>query len=327
MCTAVTTNKRNRLFGRNLDVEKSYGEEVIITPRSFTISFRKTDNIPRHHAIIGAGIVGRGYPLYFDGANEHGLAMAGLNFVGNAKYSPPKENKINITPFEFIPFILGKCSTIKEALIELRHINITDIPFSEELPLSELHWLIADKTCSIVVEQSELGLKIYENPTGVLTNNPHFPYHLENLNNYLNLTSDIPENRFSDDLKLKRYSNGMGALGLPGDLSSSSRFVRAVFNKFNSREALSTEDGIGGMFHILSSVEQIEGCARVENEYERTEYSSVINLDTLTYYYRTYTNSQLSAVRLFSEDLDSSTLIRYPFLRKQNTFYQNREPS
>lgn len=327
MCTAITMNKRNRLFGRNLDVKKSYEEELLITPRSFTLSFRKSDKLSHHHAIIGVGIVERGYPLYFDGANEHGLAMAGLNFVGNAKYSPPRENKINITPFEFIPFILGKCSTIKEALMELRHINLTDIPFSKELPLAELHWLIADKTASIVVEQSELGLKIYENPTGVLTNNPHFPYHLENLNNYLNLTSEIPENRFSEDLKLKIYSNGMGAIGMPGDLSSASRFVRAVFTKFNSQEYDATEEAVGQMFHILSSVEQQAGCVRVGDGYERTEYSSVINLDTLTYYYRTYTNSRLSAVRLFSEDLDASSLIRYPFLRKQDTLYQNREPS
>lgn len=324
MCTAVTVNKRNRLFGRNLDTEKSYGEEVVIMPRSFELSFRKLDTAHRHYAMIGAGIIEQGYPLYFDAANEHGLAIAGLNFVGNAKYFTPKENKLNVTPFEFIPFILGKCATLEEAMIELRHINLTNIPFSKELPLAELHWIIADKTGSIVVEQSEHGLKIYKNPTGVLTNNPHFPFHLENLNNYMGLTNEFPENRFSSDLDLKTYSNGMGAIGLPGDLSSVSRFVRAAFTKFNSKESVSTEDGICRMFHILSSVEQTEGCSRMGDGYERTEYSSVINLDTLTYYYRTYTNSQISAVRLFSEDLDSQRLMHYPFLRKQNTLYQNR---
>ena len=324
MCTAITTNKRNRLFARNLDVEKSYGQDVIITPRAFTLSFRKSENIQHHYAMIGAGIIERGYPLYFDGANEHGLAMAGLNFVGNAKYEPPKENKLNITPFEFIPYILGKCKSIKDCMLELKHINLTAIPFSKDLALAELHWIIADKTGSIVVEQSQNGLKVYDNPTGVLTNNPPFPFHLQNLNNYIGLSSSEPSNTFSPEINLAAYSNGMGGLGMPGDLSSASRFVRATFNKFNSCESMSTEDGINQMFHILSSTEQCEGAVRIGEEYEKTDYSSVINLDTLTYYYRTYSNSQITAVRLFSENLDASSLISYPFLRKQNVMYQNR---
>ena len=323
MCTAISYNHGAHLFGRNLDVEISYGEGIVITPRNFTLSFRKSDSLKSHYAIIGVGITERGYPLYFDGANEHGLAMAGLNFVGNAKYTTPKPDKINITPFEFIPFILGKFKSVKEVMVELGNINLTDIPFSRELPLAELHWMIADRNEAITVEQTEDGLQVYENRLGILTNNPQFPYHTENLNNYINLTREEADDRFSKRASLTRYSRGMGSIGLPGDPSSASRFVRAAFSALNSPEKAKTEGGVCQLFHVLSSVEQVEGTVAVGDKFERTEYSSVINLDTLTYYYKTYTNSQISAVRLFSEDMDASAIRQYPFLQDQSVCYQN----
>ena len=92
MCTAI---KCESFVGRNLDVYKTYGEEIIITPREYRIALRKEENIKEHYAIIGMGTVARGYPLYYDAANEHGLYMAGLNYVGNAKYHAPKEKYIN----------------------------------------------------------------------------------------------------------------------------------------------------------------------------------------------------------------------------------------
>ena len=324
MCTAISISEAHRLFGRNLDVESDYGEGVIITPRSFTLSLRRCENITHHHAIIGAGVICRGYPLYFDGANEHGLCAAGLSFVGNAKYFPPSKEKNNIASFEFIPYILASFKSVDEVKCALANLNITDVPFSRDMPTSDLHWMIADKSSSVVVEQTEDGLRVYDNPIGVLTNNPTFPFHLQNLANYLNLTSKEPENRFSDKVELKRYSRGMGAIGLPGDLSSTSRFVRAAFTKLNAKAGDTTDESLAAAFHILSSVEQTDGCARVGDLYEKTVYSSVINLDTLTYYYRTYTNSQISAVRLFGEDLDSEMLIHYPFLKKQSILYQNK---
>lgn len=323
MCTAVSYNQNGHFFGRNLDVEDNYGESIIITPRSFKLSFRKEDCLTNHYAVIGAGIIERGYPLYFDAANEYGLAMAGLNFVGNAKYSTPKPDKINITPYEFIPYILGSFRTVKEAMGELGNINLTDIPFSRELPLAELHWIIADRSEAITVEQTREGLRIYENRLGILTNNPPFPFHLENLNNYINVTREEAYSRFSNGIELDRYSRGMGAIGLPGDPSSASRFVRAAFTSLNSAKATNTEGCVCQLFHILTSVEQAEGVTAVGEKFERTEYSSVINLDTLTYYYRSYTNSRISAVRLFGEDIDAAVLITFPFLKQQSTEYQN----
>ena len=153
----------------------------------------------------------RNYPLYFDGMNEKGLCMAGLNFVGNAFFGKNDESKQNVAVYEFIPFILSQCATVKETCEMIDNINLTDTPFSRELPTAQLHWLIADKTQSITVECTHDGMHVYNNEAGVLTNNPPFPCQLHNLNNYMHLTATEPENTFSKTLELKNYSKCMGA--------------------------------------------------------------------------------------------------------------------
>jgi choloylglycine hydrolase len=160
--------------------------------------------------------------------------MAGLNFVGNAVYGRPESGKENIAQFELIPWILAQCATVRDARKLLETVNITDTAFSADLPPAQLHWMIGDREAVITVEAVREGLRIYDNPVGVLTNNPPFDEQLFNLNNYLNLSAQEPENRFSDKIDLKPCSRGMGALGLPGDWSSPSRFVRAAFVKLNS---------------------------------------------------------------------------------------------
>lgn len=299
MCTAITFNAYSSYFGRNLDLEYRYDEKITVTPRNFKINYRHIKEENCHYAIIGMATVADNFPLYYDGVNEYGLAVAGLNFVDNAKFNMPISGKINIATFEFIPYILGKCKNIKQAKEILRDINITNTPFSNELPIAELHWIIADKNSSIVVEQTEQGLNVYPNDVGVLTNNPPFLYQIQNLNNYLNLTVNEPENRFSKSINLKNYSNGMGSIGLPGDLSSMSRFVRGVYYKLNSYIPKTENESISQYFHILSSVSMTAGLVRLGDKNEKTVYSSCMDLDKIIYYCKTYENSQINRVYLF----------------------------
>ncbi len=323
MCTAISYKTEDHYFGRTLDIERSFGEEVCVTPRNFPISFRKRGEMKSHYAIIGMAAVIEGYPLYFEAANECGLSMAGLNFPKNAHYFPVDETKENITPFEFIPRILGACHDLASARDVLENINLCNISFSEKLPLSPLHWLIADKRGSITVESTRDGLKIYENPVGVLTNEPPFDYHLLHLAEYMNLTADEPENRFGN-APLTPYSRGMGAIGLPGDLSSASRFVRAAFTKLNSVSERDENSSISQFFHILGSVAQTRGAARLfDDVYEITEYTSCINTDKGIYYYKTYENSCISAVDMHSCDLDAEKLFTFPLAKEQIINKQN----
>ena len=324
MCTAITYSTKDHYFGRNLDLEYSYKETVTITPRNYKFDFRKVGSINSHYAIIGMAYVANNFPLYYDAINEKGLGMAGLNFPVNADYKEIEDGKDNIAPFEFIPYILSQCANIKEAREKLRNLNIAKINFSDELPASPLHWIISDKEESITVESVKDGLKVYDNKVGVLTNNPTFDIHLFNLNNYMALSTEQPVNNFSKQLNLETYSRGMGALGMPGDLSSASRFVKATFTKMNSKSGDSESESISQFFHILGSVYQQRGCVHMgEGQYEITIYSSCCNMDKGIYYYTTYENSQITGVDMNKENLDSSELINYDLIKGQKIFMQN----
>lgn len=324
MCTAITYTTNDFYFGRTLDYEHSFGETVTFTPRCFPLPFRHKDTLTAHYAILGMARVEQGHPLYFDGFNEYGLAMAGLNFVGNASYGKPQKNRDNIAQFELIPWILGQCASVKEAKALLDRIQITDTAFSPELPPAQLHWIIADRNNSITVEAMADELKIYDNPVGVLTNNPPFDRQLFHLNQFMHLSPKPPVNRFCPELPLEVYSRGMGALGLPGDLSSQSRFVRAAFVKLNSKSAPEEMESVGQCFHILDTVAQVRGCCDLgDGQYEATLYAACCNASQGIYYYTTYENRSICAVSLRQEDLDAAQVKTFPLHRAQNICFQN----
>lgn len=323
MCTAVTYRTKDHYFGRNLDLEYAYQEAVTVTPRNYPFPFCKAKTMAQHYAIIGMATVANGYPLYYDATNEFGLSIAGLNFPGNAVYYQEQPGKDNITPFELTPWILGQCKTVAQARHLLDRLNLVNIPFSREWPLSPLHFILADKEESIVLEPVAAGLKIYDDPVGVLTNNPPFDFHMYNLSNYLNLTREEPINRLCDKLDLRPYSRGMGSIGLPGDLSSASRFVKAAFTKLNSVSGDSESESISQFFHILGSVAQQRGCVKVNGKFEKTVYTSCCNTDKGIYYYTTYENHQITALDMHKENLDSGDIVGYPLIRQQQILWQN----
>ena len=324
MCTAATYLSKDFYFGRTLDYEFSYGDEVVITPRNYCFDFCKMGKMNTHYALIGMACVIDDYPLYYDAVNEKGLCMAGLNFVGNAVYGEYEEGRDNIAQYEFIPRILGLCATVKEARNLLERINILNRPFNDKLPVAQLHWIIADKVETITVEAVKDGIKIYDNPVGVLTNNPPFDKQMFNLNNYMSLSPKSPVNMFSDNLELNCYSRGMGAMGLPGDLSSQSRFVRVAFVKMNSKSGDGELESVSQFFHILNSVDQQRGCCELNGgEYEITLYTSCCNASKGIYYYTSYDNHQITAVNMNKENLEGDRPVRYKRIEKENIFEQN----
>lgn len=324
MCTAATYKTKDFYFGRTLDYEFSYGDEITITPRNYPFRFRNMGLMTKHYAMIGMAHVAEECPLYYEAVNEKGLGMAGLNFVGNADYKNPMPDKDNLAQFEFIPWILGKCASVKEARALLERINITNTPFSDKLPLAQLHWIIADSDEAITVESVKEGVKVYDNPVGVLTNNPPFGEQMFQLNNYMNLSPGTPQNHFCDKLHLYAYSRGMGALGLPGDLSSQSRFVRAAFVKMNSVSGDSEAESVSQFFHILGSVDQQRGCCDIgDGKYEITIFTCCCNADKGVYYYTTYDNHQITAVDMHKENLDDICLVRYAPIHGEQIKRQN----
>ena len=324
MCTAATYKTKDFYFGRTLDYEYSYREEITITPRKFPLLFRGMDKLETHYAMIGMAYVKDNYPLYYDGVNEKGLAMAGLNFVGFADYKDPVTGGDNIASFEFIPWILAQCASVQEAKARIEKMNLTNAPFSTELSPAQLHWIIADRQEAITVESVKRGIRIYPNPVGILTNTPPFDQQMLHLSDYMHLSARPPHNHFSDKLSLQTYSRGMGAMGLPGDLSSQSRFVRAAFVKMNSVSGTTEPESVSQFFHILNSVDQQRGCCQVEEgKYETTIYTSCCNGDKGIYYYTTYDNHQITGVNMHKVDLDGSVLTRYPLAYGEQIAWQN----
>ena len=298
MCTAATYRTKDFYFGRTLDYEFSYGEEIVITPRNYEFNFRHMGQAKEHYAIIGMAHVAGDYPLYYDAINEKG--------------------------FEFIPWMLHQCATMDEVRALLAKINLVGTPFAEQFPASQLHWIIADENEAITVESVADGLHVYENPVGVLTNNPPFAQQMFMLNNYIGLSPKQPENSFAKDVPLSTYSRGMGALGLPGDLSSASRFARVAFTRMNAVSGNSETESVSQFFHILGSVDQQRGCCEVaEGKYEITIYTSCCNATRGIYYYTTYDNHRIMGVDMHAEDLDGTTLTCYPMIEEGQVSWQN----
>lgn len=324
MCTAATYQTKDFYFGRTLDYDFSYGNEVTVTPRNYPFHFRFMGDRTKHYAMIGMACVTNNQPLYYEAVNEMGLGMAGLNFVGNAVYNEPVSGRDNVAQYEFIPWILCQCASVKEAKALLERINLTNTPFSSDLPVAQLHWILADQTEAVTVEAVREGLCIYDNPVGILANNPPFEEQMFQLNNYMNLSPKEPQNHFCKALPLHVYSRGMGALGLPGDLSSQSRFIRVSFVKMNSVSGDSELESVSQFFHILGSVDQQRGCCEVgDGKFEITMYTCCCNANKGIYYYTAYDNHQITAVDMYRENLEDISLICYPMIYSEQIRMQN----
>ncbi|WP_191399806.1 choloylglycine hydrolase [Flavonifractor sp. An306] len=313
MCTSIALTTKDTYTGRNLDLEYAFGEKVVITPRQFPLQFHKMPALETHQSIIGMASVAEGYPLYAEGVNESGVYMAGLNFPGNAHYPPEGGAGEALAPYELIPWLLGTCKTAAEAAEQMRRIPLLGVPFRPDMPLAPLHWHIADRRGAFVAEPMEDGVKVYPDPVGVLTNNPPFPFHRINLTQYRGLSAAQPDNTLDPALELPTFGQGMGAIGLPGDWSPASRYVRTAFCKRNSVCENSEESSVSQFFHLLDTVAMPRGAVRTpEGNCDITRYSCCINTATGTYYYKTYDNCAITAVALTEERRAGDRLLEFP---------------
>jgi len=325
MCTSIAMTTKDFYFGRNMDLDYLFGEHVVVTPRNYPFQFRRAGILKRHYAMIGMAAVEENYPLYAEAANEKGLCIAGLNFPDNAYYQKKGESgRSNVSPFELIPWILGKCSTVEEARKLLGSTCLVDIPFRADMPVAPLHWHIADRNGSIAVESMKDGVHIYDNPVQVMTNNPPFEFHMANLGQYLNLTVDSPKNCFSKSAGVHPFGNGLGSFGLPGDFSSASRFVKAAYLLLNSVCSDDEKDSVSQFFKILDSVSVVNGSILIDSKFSYyTTYSCCVNTDKGIFYYKTYFNSQITAVNMNHENLEDKCLKEFEMERQQQIAWAN----
>ncbi|MBP3240994.1 MAG: choloylglycine hydrolase [Oribacterium sp.] len=312
MCTAVrfSDDKGNMYLGRNLDWSVGYGQKVVITPKAYVLNSAFQGKLSIKYPLIGMGIVQEGIPLYFDCGNDAGLSIAGLNFPGYAQYEPaPVEGKTNIAAYEFPLWICMNFSTIDEVEKALETVAIVAWSINEKYPVSMLHWIIGDVKRSIVVEYTKNHMEVYKNDVDVLTNQPGFEWHRENLRNYMNLDSDMPEKVVWKDVKMTPFGSGSMMRGLPGDYYSTSRFVRAAYLNNHYPVKSNEDENVSRMFHTLSGVAMIDGAAEMhDGMYEKTIYTGGFSSATDTYYFNTYEDPAIKSVHMKDYDLNGKEL-------------------
>ena len=309
MCTAVYF-ERGDFFGRTLDLECSLGERVCTVPRGFSLVYKNIEREDCHAAFIGMAHRACGYPLFFDGVNEYGVAVAALNFPGCARYHKPRTGAVNLAPYEIIQYVLARARTLNDVRELLRSVNVTDEPFSGELPNTPLHFLVSAKDGSLAAEPCEGGFELTENSHGVLSNAPEIRYHLMRTADFRSLAPTLGENRIAPCAELPVYSRGLGAVGLPGDFSSTSRFVRALYAKNHTQisEPAGREERLSAFFHVMDTVTVPLGCVVTEEgKPVSTVYTSAMDLDTQTYYYKTYDKGEIFSAALDKPDGEEVT--------------------
>ncbi|MDK0886069.1 choloylglycine hydrolase [Clostridium perfringens] len=319
MCTglALETKDGLHLFGRNMDIEYSFNQSIIFIPRNFKcVNKSNKKELTTKYAVLGMGTIFDDYPTFADGMNEKGLGCAGLNFPVYVSYSKEDiEGKTNIPVYNFLLWVLANFSSVEEVKEALKNANIVDIPISENIPNTTLHWMISDITGkSIVVEQTKEKLNVFDNNIGVLTNSPTFDWHVANLNQYVGLRyNQVTEFKLGDQ-SLTALGQGTGLVGLPGDFTPASRFIRVAF----LRDAMIKNDkdsiDLIEFFHILNNVAMVRGSTRtVEEKSDLTQYTSCMCLEKGIYYYNTYENNQINAIDMNKENLDGNEIKTYKY--------------
>jgi choloylglycine hydrolase len=328
MCTFLVLRKNDVYAGRNLDLDTGFDENVVITPRNYAFQLKNGETYRTENAMIGMAAVMDSFPMYADAVNEKGLSMAGLNFPGSCVYYPADSTKTNITPFELIPWILGQADSVSDAKKLLEDMNLLDEPYSENVPLAPLHFIISDADSSIVVESTEKGLDIYDDVYDVMTNNPPFPFYEQYMRGFRRLSAENGASSFAgkDGYQLEPYADGMGGIGLPGDMSSASRFVRAAFTLVNSECGDGDIDKtcVAQVFHLLDAVAMPSGSVVTSGGgNDITRYSSCMDLKTASYYYKTYWNSRITMVSLSEEAAAAAGLSVFPLRTEQDIYVEN----
>lgn len=313
MCTGVrfSDDKGNMYFGRNLDWSTGYGQKVVVTPRGYKYKSAFLWEMANSPALIGMGIVVENMPLYFDCANEHGLAIAGLNFPGYAAYEKDAvKDRTNVAAYEFPLWVALNFKTVAEVKRALANVAIVAKPVNPQYPVSELHWLIGDGKQSIVVEYTAAGMEIYDNVVDILTNQPGYGWHKENLRNYMNLFPQMPKEVKWREASMVPFGSGSLMRGIPGGFYSTDRFVRVAYLNTHYPVQVDEASNVSRLFHTLAGVAMIDGGAQMgDGAYEKTVYTGGYSAATKTYYYNTYEDPAIKSVAMKDHDLDSAELM------------------
>lgn len=329
MCTSLTLKSLDdkNFLARTMDFPLTFNESVHLIPRNFKWnSVADKKEYKSKYASLGMSIVMNNHPVLADGINEKGLCCATLYFPGFAHYSKElSEKKINLAPYDFVYFVLSNCANLEEVIEKVKMVDFIDVPLSFLGITPPLHWTVTDRSGrSIAIENTIEGLKITENPIGVMTNSPEIGWHLTNLRQYIGANPIQNKEVKWGELNLNAFGQGSGTFGIPGDYTPPSRFIRAAYLKHVSVPANDEIEGVTSIFHILANCEVPKGAVLKDGkDLDFTLYTAAMCSESCTYYYKTYENSQIEAINMLNENLEMLEIKSYHNSKKQQIEYQN----
>lgn len=309
MCTAITlqNDQEAAFFGRTMDFSYPLDPELYFVPKGYQwTNILRTHQIRNRYRYMGIG-QDISPVVFADGVNEAGFLAAALYFPGCAQYDdagPRDSAEAAIAAIEVVGFLLGLCATLDQAVSLLHTVRIVGVKDAVTDTVAPLHWIIADAGGkSMVIEKMADGLHMTDNPIGVLSNSPDFGWHMANLRNYTNLSPAQPDSRDWGPVSLTPFGQGAGTLGMPGDYTPPSRFVRTAFQKTHIARPSGKEEAVNAVFHLLEGVSIPKGVVMTaRGTADFTQYTAMIDLSEPEYFFRTYDRSCTAAVRLPGED-------------------------
>lgn len=341
-CTGITIKtKDNKVIqGRTIEFgEYNLNSRIVISPRgkdfkSLTPTGKREGyKWKAKYGFVGASVV---YDQFIgEGLNEAGL-NAGLFYFphyGSLERFNPENAEISIADMELVGWILSSFATVDEVKEGLKKVKVVNIAYDDKNePLPTAHWRIADaKGNNIVLEIVNNGeVKIYDNKVGVLTNAPDYEWHIKNLNNYINLYAGDTKSYDINGQKIFSFGSGTGALGLPGDITPPSRFIRAYFYLNSSNTPENVREGVNQAFHILNNFDipiGIEYPAEHKDKIPKnvpsaTQWTAVSDLNNKIFYYKTMFNNQIRKIDLNKIDF---TKMKYQSLPMDKEDTENME--
>jgi len=323
-CTGcqVTTRDGAVINGRTVEFGVFLDTSIVVVPRNYEFTGTTTLGPGKRwkskYASVGMILVDN--EVIVDGMNEKGLVTASFYFPGYAKYAvtTEKNRHISISSSDFTQWILSMFATVDEVreAIEKGEVAISPVLTPGFPPqVQPFHFIVYDRTGkSIVIEPLDGKLKIYDNPIGVITNSPTFDWHMTNLRNYVNLLAHTPDEVKVFGVTLKPLGQGAGMLGLPGDFTPPSRFVRATAFTATAVPAKTADGGVLQMFHILNNFDIPVGAARtIEDGKVYSDYTMltvVRDTKNLRFYFKTYEDQRIKMVDMKKFDLNGKRILR-----------------
>ncbi len=316
-CTGITIKPKDGsvIFARTLEFAADLKSNVIIVPRGKEYVGTAPGNQPGLRWKTKYGAVGANafdMPVVIDGLNDQGLSVGLFYFPGFAKYQQVKAGDFNksLAPWELGSFLLGTCADVKEAVAAANSVLVGPVVQKDMGFVPPAHYIVTDADGnSAVLEYVNGELKVHANPLGVMANAPTFDWHMTNLSNYVTLSRKNIERIDLAGKEIQGLGQGSGMLGLPGDFTPPSRFVRAVAYSKTAVPVASAKDGVLQAFHILNQFDIPKGAAQGiehgEEVYDYTLWTSAADLKNLRYYFRTFDNSRIRLVDMKSVDLDA----------------------